>query len=230
MNISFKKSDIFKYLIIAIVAYLSKQIVNQLVDFEDKEAQDISGTIQGHDYVDLGLSVKWATCNIGAEKPWDYGDYFAWGETGTKKSYTKENSTTYGVNYIELKSRDVVDDRGILTLDYDAASANWGKSWRMPSREECAELLDRCEWSWKKINGVSGYKVTGKNGNWIFLPAAGGRNGTSNRNVGSYGRYWSSTVDPNHGDNAYNLYFSSSSKSTGHLSRLSGRTVRPVTE
>ena len=225
MKSSFKKSDIIKYMIIALVAYLSKQIMNQLFDSaedkkteqvaneqkqeeqEEAKTQEISGTIQGHDYVDLGLSVKWATCNVGAENPWDYGDYFAWGETEQKETYASANSATYGVEYKELKGRGVVDDRGTLTPDYDMASVNWGSEWRMPTNDEQRELLENCKHSWTKFNGVYGMKFTGKNGNFVFFPAAGLRSGSDAYYVGDYGRYWSSSLDEENESRVRRLYF-----------------------
>lgn len=207
MKTSFKKSDIFKYMIIALVAYLSKQVTDDhLFDSADDKkteqsaneekqedkTQVFSETVLDHDYVDLGLSVMWATCNVGAENPWDYGDYFAWGETEQKEDYTSANSTTYGVDDKELKGRGVVDDRGTLTPDYDAASVNWGSEWRMPTYDEQRELLENCKHSWTKFNGVYGIEFTGKNGNFVFFPAAGCRDGLDAGNVGR-GGYWSSS-------------------------------------
>ncbi len=253
MKSSFKKSDIIKYMIIALVAYLSKQVMDHLLDSvvdkkteqianeqkqeeqEEAKTQVISGTIQGHDYVDLGLSVKWATCNVGAENPWDYGDYFAWGETETKNSYIEENSSTYGVSFSDLENYRLIDEYGNLTFDYDAASKNWGEGWRMPNSKECDELVNECRWTWSIFNGVNGYKVTGKNGNWIFLPAAAGSSDTSSYLVGSIGYYWSSAVYESlsiYGLSIYacRLYFDSDRRSTDYDCRNNGRTVRPVTE
>ena len=90
-----------------------------------------TGQILGHDYVDLGLSVVWATCNIGAESPSDYGDYFAWGEAETKSSYTESNRATYNESSYTF---------------LDAASAQWGSAWRMPTMEECKELIYGCKY------------------------------------------------------------------------------------
>ena len=137
----------------------------------------------GHDYVDLGLSVKWATCNVGASSPSDYGDYFAWGETSTKSEYTEENSKTYGKNLGDITGKPA----------YDAACANWGGSWRLPTKAECEELENKCTWIWTTENGHNGYRVEGPNGNSIYLPAAGWRNGTTLAYAGSTGYYWSST-------------------------------------
>ena len=150
-----------------------------------------TGTINGHDYVDLGLSVMWATCNIGANSPEEYGDYFAWGEAETKPEYTYENSVTYGTdNYIF----------------HDAAVENWGGSWRMPTSDEYRELIGKCTWLWTSINGTKGYKVTSKkNGNSIFLPAAG-IFGSKSSLIGKKGRYSSSTPDEIGNENAYYLH------------------------
>ena len=142
------------------------------------------GKHEGHGYVDLGLSVKWATCNVGASKPEDYGNYYAWGETTTKSSYTEENSKTYGKQMNDIKGNS----------QYDAARANWGGTWRLPTQEELEELNNKCTWKWTTQNGVKGFKLTSKtNGNSIFFPAAGYCQGTKIYNIGGYGYYWSST-------------------------------------
>ena len=182
--------------------------------------------INGHEYVDLGLSVKWATCNVGANAPHEYGDYFAWGETATKREYTEENCKT-----IEIRKRLFVDK----TIDKrenfkDTARANWGGSWRMPTKAEMEELKNRCTWTWTSQSGVKGYKVTGPNGNSIFLPTAGYCGGSSRNSVGEYGGYWSSTPYESDTDNAYRLYFYSGYRNVHWLSRYFGRTVRPVSE
>ena len=174
----------------------------------------------GHEYVDLGLSVKWATCNVGATQPHEYGDYFAWGETYTKDEYYTDNSDTY-----EIDMEDISGDP-----DYDAATANWGGSWRLPTQDEMEELVNECTWRWIRKNGVNGYKVTGPNGNSIFLPAAGYCRGSSRYGVGEDGGYWSSTPDEGYTGFAYDLRFDSGGHNVDWNFRLSGHTVRPVTE
>ena len=186
----------------------------------------------GHEYVDLGLSVKWATCNVGASKPEEYGDYFAWGETQPKSTY---NWSTYKwcrgsydtqTKYCIDSYYGTVDNKTTLELSDDAARANWGGSWRMPTKAEQDELREQCTWTWTTQNGVNGYKVTSKsNGNSIFLPAAGHRDGSSLYGVGSYGYYWSSSLDTGY---AYYLYFGSFSVNWGSNLRYCGRSVRPV--
>ncbi len=179
--------------------------------------------------VDLGLSVKWAGCNVGAESPEEYGDYFAWGETSPKSSYTESNSATYGLSTSTLKSRGIIGSDGNLTAEYDAATVNLGDNWRMPTLAEMQELINNCSWSWTTINGVNGRLVTGPSGNSIFLPAAGYRVNSSLGSAGSYGYYWSAT--PYSGsDYAYGLYFYSDSCFWGSYYRFYGRTVRPVSE
>ena len=174
----------------------------------------------GHEYVDLGLSVKWATCNVGASKPEDYGNYYAWGETSTKSSYTRDNSKTYGKQMNDIKGNS----------QYDAARTNWGGTWRLPTEAELEELNNKCNWKWTTQNGVNGYKVTGPNGNSIFLPAAGFRDRSSLYNVGECGYYWSSTPYERGSYSAYKLDFGSSAHYVSSGLRDSGPSVRPVSE
>ena len=188
-----------------------------------------------HEYVDLGLSVKWATCNVGANKPEEYGDYFAWGETQPKSNYdwstykwcngSYDTQTKYNTN----SSYGTVDNKTTLDLGDDAARANWGGSWRMPTDAELTELREQCTWTWTTQNGVNGYKVTSKkNGNSIFLPAAGYRSGSSLDGAGSLGYYWSSSLDTDYPSLAYNLRFGSDYVGWSRSDRCIGYTVRPV--
>ena len=186
-----------------------------------EEARSTTGTFKGHQWVDLGLSVKWATCNVGASSPSDYGNYYAWGETRTKSDYTVDNSSTYG------KSRGDISD----VNKYDVAKANWGSAWRLPTQAEMQELIDKCTWTWTSQGGHSGYRVTGPNGSSIFLPAAGYRCGSSLFNAGDQGHYWSSTpLEGVAGGSAYYLLFYSSDLSLGWGDRSAGRSVRPVSD
>ena len=185
---------------------------------------DPDGYIAGHGYVDLGLpsGVKWATCNVGASSPEDYGDYYAWGETSPKAEYTWENSVTYGEQMSDISGN----------AQYDAATANWGGSWRMPTKEQMEELFEHCEWEWTQVNGVNGAKVIGPNGSCIFLPAAGYRNGPWLYNNGDNGYCWSSTpLVSNDYYYAYFLHFYDGDEYVGWGYDLSlGFTVRPITE
>ena len=181
-----------------------------------------TGTLAGHDWVDLGLpsGTKWATCNVGATTPEGYGNFYAWGETTTKTSYYDSNSVTSG--------QQISDFSGNST--YDAARANWGSTWRMPTKTEMQELINNCTWTWTTQNGVNGYRVTGSNGNSIFLPAAGICLWSWSYSVGEIGYYWSSTPYESDADDAYFLVFESSGHAVDWSSRYRGHPVRPVTD
>ena len=188
----------------------------------------------GHEYVDLGLSVKWATCNVGATSPEGYGSYYAWGEIITKSEYNDDNCTTTGLSKSELQSQGYIDSEGNLIAQYDAATVNWGGNWRMPTYDELNELRSKCTWTWttqQGVNGyVNGYNVEGPNGNSIFLPAAGCRLGSSLDDAESYGYYWSSTPYDYYTNHTYYLYFDSGHHYMSNLLRYYGRSVRPVIE
>ena len=179
-----------------------------------------SGTINGHEYVDLGLSVKWATCNVGASSPEDYGNYYAWGETSTKSSYDEDNSKTYGKSFYNY------DIRGHASLD--AARANWGGTWRLPTEAEAQELLDKCDWEWITQGGKKGCKVTGPSGQSIFLPAAGLRYGSPLGGDGSHGFYQTSTPYEDNANLAYKLLLGDSGSYVYWCNRFDGCSVRPV--
>lgn len=154
---------------------------------ETDDSPSSNVTIDG--FVDLGLSVQWAECNIGADNPEDYGDYYAWGEIATKESFDQENSQWYNVSEEDLKSGGVIDEQGNLTASYDVATQKLGSAFRMPTKEEFQELKDDCTWTWTKQNDVSGYKVVGTNGNSIFFPASGYYTNTYLENSIAYGYY-----------------------------------------
>ena len=175
---------------------------------------------QPSEMVDLGLSVKWATCNVGATTPEGYGEYFAWGETKPKSNYSSSNYTY-----------DADPDPTTLPSYADAATVNWGGAWRMPTAAERTELIDNCTWTWTTQNGINGYKVTSKtNGNSIFLPAAGYSLDGSFKNTGSDGYYWSSSDDTYSATSyhAYCLRFTSGRLEKGSWSQYCGLSVRPV--
>ena len=181
-----------------------------------------SGTINGYEYVDLGLpsGLKWATCNVGASSPEEYGDYYAWGEVKTNIKYTEYNSKTYGKSMIDISGNAM----------YDVARAKWGGSWRLPTKDEFNELRQKCKWQWTSQNGKKGYKVTGPNGNSIFLPAAGYRYWSSLCHAGEYGYYWSSSPAESNDYRAHRLYFDSSYHNVDWYYRSTGKSVRPVSE
>ena len=173
-----------------------------------------SGTINGKDYVDLALpsGTLWATCNVGASKPEEYGDYFAWGETTPKSTY--DESTYFDTDDGGSMFKKYYNNGGVTELqpEDDAATANWGSGWKMPSGDQIKELCNSSYTTseWTQLNGVYGCKVTSKsNGNSIFLPAAGYRWHDELSYAGSYGYYWSSSLSPSNGYRAYHLGFSS---------------------
>ncbi len=185
------------------------------------EPSQASGEINGHAYVDLGLSVKWATCNVGASKPEGYGLYYAWGEIKTKSYYNEKNSETHGKELGDIGG----DPR------YDVAQANWGGSWRLPTKAEQDELRENCDWTWTTQNGVNGYVVTSKvNGNSIFLPASGWWYMDLINYAESEGYYWSSTPHESDMTDAYYISFYDGRGDSNHIFRDRGRSVRPVTK
>lgn len=221
---------------------------------------DSSDSYNGHAYVDLGLpsGLKWATMNVGATTPEGYGDYFAWGETepyytaghayDTPCSNWKTGKTGYNwasykwcngsytmTKYCDQPYSSTFDNKTVLDFEDDAARQNWGGSWRMPTIEEFHELYKKCIWEWTTLNNVNGYKLTGSNGNWIFLPAAGARFNEIITNYSTSGYYWSSfrskSSQSNIQEYARMLSFSSGDfdDADGRL-RHYGQSVRPVTE
>ena len=204
---------------------------------EEVSFTTLEGTFEnGHEYVDLGLpsGLLWATCNVGANYPEDYGNYYAWGETTTKSDYSSSNNPTYRLSISQLQSQGYIDSEGNLNPQYDAARANCGGNWRMPTKAEQEELLNNCTWTWTTYNGVEGYNVEGPNGNSIFLPAAGFRGGSSLNHAVSFGYYWSSTPYEDNVYDACGLYFyfvdSDLHSSMNNLYRSYGQSVRPVLE
>lgn len=196
-----------------------------------------------YEFVDLGLSVKWATCNVGATKPEEYGDYYAWGETEPKTDYSWSTykwcngSITTLTKYNTKSSYGTVDNKTTLDPEDDVAHVKWGGSWRMPSYEELSELRNNCTWTWyssgnSEFGGVAGYKVTSNKEGYtdrsIFLPAAGYRGDTRLYDVGSSGNYWSSSLGTDYPGSAWNVGFDSSDVRAYNSGRGFGPSVRPV--
>ena len=184
--------------------------------------------VDEHAWVDLGLpsGTKWATCNVGASSPEEYGDHFAWGETTTKSTYNWDT-------YFDSDRSKYNNNGGLTELlpEDDAATANWGSGWQMPSLAQIKELCNSSNTTteWTQVNGVNGRKITSKsNGNSIFLPAAGYRYDTSLNSAGSYGFYWSRSLSTSYSDGAYGLYFDSGYVDWDNGGRYYGRGVRPV--
>ena len=188
----------------------------------------VTGSSSGgsdEEVVDLGLpsGLKWRSMNVGASKPEDYGNYYAWGETTTKSSYSWSN--------YKYSSSDIYGDgvgktgKKVLIPEDDAATANLGNGWRTPKNSEWKELINNCTWKWTTRNGVNGMLLTGPNGKSIFLPAAGYyRPSLTNR--GSYGSYWSSSYGSD--ENALAWDFINTDFSAAYLVRSQGCSVRPV--
>ena len=203
------------------------------------------------EYVDLGLpsGLKWAKCNLGASKPSDYGDHYAWGETAPKAvydwttykwmqagksdekhitKYTYADGETGGIWY-DSSGTFIGDGKTVLAAADDAATANLGSPWRMPTADEIQELLDNCTWFWTTQDGVKGHQVGGPNGNAIFLPAAGLRLDSGFHFAGGQGNYWSSSLYPDISKDARSLFLNSSGRHELHYyNRSIGFSVRPV--
>lgn len=181
------------------------------------------GSINGYDWVDLGLpsGLKWATTNVGASLPEEFGEYYAWGEIKTKPEYTSDNCFTFGET--------ISDFSGNQT--YDVARKKWGSTWRIPTRPEFDELKNHCTWDLCTLNDVIGYKVTGPNGNQIFLPAAGYQYETSFFDTGDKGYYWTSTPnEDSYDDYAFSFHFNMNSQYVYSFYRYYGQCVRPISE
>ena len=171
--------------------------------------------------IDLGLpsGTKWACCNLGTSTPEQSGNYYRWGETNPFKEW--DTDATYPYKNVDIGNN-------IAGTKYDAATANWGASWRMPTENQMKELMDNCTYKWTTLNGIKGAKVTGRKDGTIFFPASGYRNcsNASLDNVGSYGYYWSASADnSNYG---HGLYFGSGYWRWGYDNRASGYPVRAV--
>ena len=204
----------------------------------DAEPAPTDNNISTHEYVDLGLpsGTLWATCNVGANAPEEYGDYFAWGETETKSTYSWDNYK-YG-DYEEftkysIRSNDgyngFVDNRTTLERSDDVAYQKWGSDWCMPTREQFEELHEECTWTWTSRGGNNGYEVKSPNGNTIFLPAAGSRGAEELSEAGSYGEYLSSSLRSNWSIDAKILRFNSDGVYTNDDNvRYCGNSVRAV--
>ena len=196
-----------------------------------------------HEYVDLGLSVKWATCNVGAANPEEVGGLFAWGETTTKTeySYSTYKYSVDGVrgNYTKYCNE---DNKTVLDLEDDVAHAKWGGNWRMPTSAEMDELRRECNWTWTTENGVKGFRVSGKKegyeNNSIFLPVNAFNDSVAVATLHQYpeyGVYWSSTLSHESGsflmggwDHANGIWFCRDASMGNASYRNERRSIRPV--
>ena len=252
---------------IAGVTSAIKALVDQVKDGDTDAAaalaqiiqklEDLKGSIGGGgttpspvEYVDLGLpsGLKWAKCNLGASKPSDYGDFYAWGEIATKTTwavwefykwmqsgqsewkyitkYTIADGETEAIWY-DSSGNFIGDNITTLVAADDAATQQLGSPWRMPTVDEINELLDKCTWTWTTQDGVNGHQVDGPNGNAIFLPATGYISDLFIINRGDLGYYWSSSLSPSSHD-ASLFYFDSVNHAWAYEHRRCGLSVRPV--
>ena len=220
--------------------------------FEKGKIYDLGNTSawEEPEAVDLGLSVKWANMNVGASSEGDYGQFFAWGETTGYGSDTSDghnfdwlyyslcDGTKTTLNkYNNNGSNGTVDNKNTLEPADDAATANWGSNWRMPTYDELNELYAtrsnaNYTWTWTTVDGHNGWRITsnksGTSGNSIFLPASGRRSDTSLNSQGTNGYYWSSSLYESNSRSGGYLNFDSGSPSMGYYSRFAGHSVRPV--
>lgn len=176
--------------------------------------------------VDMGLSVKWADRNLDASSPEDWGAYYAWGEINAKSYYSLSNYIWYQDGEYTAPG----GESNIQGTANDAVRMKLGGTWRMPMKNEIDALVRQCSWTWTRRNGADGYLVTAPNGNSIFLPAAGYRDGTETVGRGQVGAYWSSTRYSGKKSQANNLYFSFESRRMDVADRYIGLVVRPVKE
>ena len=197
---------------------------------------------QEHEFVDLGLpsGTLWATCNVGASKPEDYGDYFAWGETKTKDVYDWDTDK-HAKGSIDILTKyctdsccglnGFVDGMTVLESIDDAATANWGNDWRTPRKEQWDELMAHTNREWTTMNGVEGWLFTSRrNGKRLFLPAAGYRWDGELNNAGSYGCYWSSSLYTSDPSYAWSFAFNAGNTGMSCDGRYDGQSVRAVRE
>ena len=182
---------------------------------------EIGGDINGYEWVDLGLpsGLKWSIHNIGASVSEEYGNYYAWGEIETKTEYTVENSVTHGVHMSDISG----------DSEHDAARANWGSTWRLPTKADHEEIIEYCTWIWLKHNDVWGYRIIGTNGNYIFIPASGYLRGTSVYGDGECAGYWNSKPSDDK-SKSLSLGINSSIKQLFSSDRYAGQTIRPVSD
>lgn len=192
-----------------IACALLMSCVTGTVEESDAENQTtvISGTENGHDWVDMGTSIKWSVCNIGANGPKEAGDYFAWGEVSPKEEYNMDNCSTYDKEFEIIAGNQL----------YDAACVNWGGKWRMPTRKDFEELLEKCDWQLCD----SGIVFTANNGNTLYFPPT----------MPNYGRYWTATPDRMRSASAFRFasYAGVVGVNQPYL-RYCGFCIRPVTE
>lgn len=183
----------------------------------------------GYEYVDLGLSVRWASCNVGAGESYEIGDFFAWGEVNAKSDYSWA-TYQHGSGKNELQKYTLSEDGSpvVLGAEDDAASVLMGGEWRMPTREEFVELKTKCTWAYAQMKETLGYYITGPSGKSIFMPAGGFKDETHHVDYNSAGYYWTSTLDNENAACSISLDFVAGNSSVGSSSRFYGQSIRGV--
>ncbi|MBO5263155.1 MAG: hypothetical protein J6B18_02725 [Bacteroidaceae bacterium] len=238
-----RAEPIYYFAVIKLVLELDSKTVTIKCEYLDGSISgiyyyNIPGTpsVTAGTAIDLGLSVKWASCNVGATQPWEYGGYYAWGETEEKSNYSWDTYKYCNDSYISMtkyctsSSYGTVDNKTTLEPEDDVATVKRGGSWRMPTRAEQDELRKNCTWTWTTLNGVNGCRVTGPNGNSIFLPAAGSCGSAGVYGRGDLGSYWSSSLPSSYSSSfsAFSSGFDCASVDWFGYDRCDGRSVRPV--
>lgn len=218
-----------KIFLMALAVMLCGTVSNAKVNGTD----DNDKTPDGVEAVDLGLSVKWANMNVGAKKSTGYGTYFAWGETQPKDFYSWNTYAWSKGDSQFLTKYSTTDRRTQLALADDAANANWGGKWRMPTVDEFEELISKCTWEWTTKDGINGYKISSKKtGKSIFMPITGFRYYSETQFRAINGIYWTSTLYTSNPNKAWCLEFNFTDVDVhyGNLSsnRFSGRCIRAV--
>lgn len=221
------EKQIKNFMLCALAASFLCAATSSCGDDDDDDAVSVSvssadGTIDGYEYVDLGLSVVWATHNVGTNTENGYGTYYAWGETSSKTSYTEDNSETYGEVIRDYSGDD----------EYDVAAKRWSDAWHTPTEDEMEELVEECTWTWASLDGVNGFNVEGPSGKSIFLPAAGLKDGTSTDRKGEACFYWTSTSTYLKAFSyyAYGILADEEGVELGLIYRYYGHSVRPVSD
>ena len=228
-----QESNVSEYLYI----YRNGKSVRQIL-LSEIDSLVFVDTTPDYEAIDLGLpsGLKWASFNVGATKPEEYGGYYAWGEIEEKKEYTWETykwcngSKDSMIKYCADIYYGVVDNKAFLEPEDDVAHVEWGGNWRMPTKTEQDELRNECTWEWTSLKDVNGYKVTGHNGNSIFLPAAGYRNGVDINYRNECGYYWSNSTGNSSNCFAYAFDLGNGYHDWANGNRNFGQTVRPVCE
>lgn len=225
------KKCTFPLLRMSVFVGMQLALLGSLVSCTPESDEDVS-----HETVDLGLSVKWASCNVGANAPEDYGDYYRWGEiekfniNSGEYKYFQPKEYEGGAYFGPECWNDIIPN--ISGTSYDVAHVKWGGGWRMPTKDEVNELCEMCSWQWTSINGVNGYKVTGPNGNFIFLPAAGFKLIFEDENIRYRDElccYWASTLHSGRDQDYQNLYFDGArNEPISIFYPKTGFSVRPV--